>query len=394
MPDSFDGNGLQTATLTEIRDAIETKYIGIFGDEINTDQNTQDGQTINIMAQVGRDLREILEQINAGFDPDQAVGRVLDQRVSINGITRKAGTFTEVPVEITVDRSLSLIGLDTQSSEINPEVSGLYTVKDDAGTRFYLLDSYTFAGAGTETLTFRAAEIGDIEVNANTITTPETIIGGITGINNPTGATALGVDEETDASLRSRRTAATAILSIANINGLQAALSALDGVTVALVKENDTDTADADGTPGYTIWCIVQGGNDADIAEVIASKKTHGCGMRGDEEVTLQYLDGRSFIIKFDRPTSQNLWVRFSISLPGGTIDEDFIKQSIVDNVIWDVGGDAVGSKITCYLQGLNADYVITGMEVSDDNSVWEEVVSPATVQNIFVNSTARITIS
>jgi uncharacterized phage protein gp47/JayE len=346
------------------------------------------------MAQVGRDLREILELVNSGFDPDQAVGRVLDQRVGINGITRKAGTFTEVPVQITTDRALSLIGLDSQSGELEPDISGLYTIKDDAGTRFYLLDSYSFTGAGTETLTFRAARIGNVEVNASTITTAETIIAGITGINNPTGATALGVDEETDASLRSRRAAATALLSIANINGLQAALNSLDGVQVALVKENDTDTVDGDGTPANTIWCIVQGGNDVDIAEVIASKKTLGCGMRGDEEVTLQFLDGRSFVIKFDRPTAQNLWIRFTLSLPGGTIDTDFIKQSIVDNVIWEVGASAVGSKITSHVQSLNEDYVITGMEVSKNNTDWFEVVAVDTVQNIFVNAITRITIS
>lgn len=393
MGDSFDGSGLTIATLTELREEIEASMVSIFGDDINTDPNTQDGQFINIMAQVGRDLREIIAQVNSGFDPDQAVGRVLDQRVAINGITRKSGTFTEVPVEVTVSKALSLVGLDDYSDEIDPDISNLYTVKDDAGTKFYLMDSYSFTAAGTESLIFRAADLGDVEVNANTITTPETIIAGVTDINNPSGATALGVDEETDTSLRSRRIAATAIQAIANRNGLQSALEALDEVTIALVKENDTDTTDADGVPPYSIWCVVQGGNDVEIAEVIAAKKTHGCGMKGDEDITLQYLDGRSFHIYFDRPTTQDLYVRFEIELLNGTVDEDYIKESIVDGITWDVGADAYSSKITCFIQDLDEDYIIQSMEISTDNTNWYEVVSPDTVQDVFTMSTDRIEI-
>ena len=46
------------------------------------------------------------------MDPDQAQGRVLDQRIAINGLERKGGTYTVTPVNITVDREVSLVGLD------------------------------------------------------------------------------------------------------------------------------------------------------------------------------------------------------------------------------------------------------------------------------------------
>lgn len=394
MADQFDENGLQIKTLTELRDELTADLKAVYGDDINVDQNSQDGQTINIFSQAARDLREILDLVNAGFDPDQAAGRVLDQRVAINGIARNGGTYTEVPVEITVDKAVNLIGLDGQSAELNPTVSGLYTIKDDAGTRFYLLDSYSFVGAGTQELTFRAAEIGQVEVNINTITTPETVVDGVTGINNPSPVTVEGINEETDADLKNRRRTSQALSSIANINGLQAALADIDGVSVAIVRENDTNVTDGDGTPAHHIWCIVIGGDDTEIAEAIAAKKTHGAGTRGAEVIELLYADNRPFEIKFDRGTPEDLYCEFSISLPnGGVVDTEEIKRLIVENVLFQVGEDATTTAIVGYLYSVNPDFIVTGIGISLTASSYTEVVSPSALNNQLVLDVARITI-
>jgi uncharacterized phage protein gp47/JayE len=74
MPDTFDRTGLTVKTLTEIRDEKEVDYKSIYGNDINVDPNSPDGQIINIEAQGAIDLREVLSQINAGFDPDEAEG--------------------------------------------------------------------------------------------------------------------------------------------------------------------------------------------------------------------------------------------------------------------------------------------------------------------------------
>jgi hypothetical protein len=46
------------------------------------------------------------------FDPDNAVGVVLDQRVAINGIQRQAGTYTVTPITVVTSQSVNLYGLD------------------------------------------------------------------------------------------------------------------------------------------------------------------------------------------------------------------------------------------------------------------------------------------
>lgn len=395
MTDELNENGLQTKTLEELRAELVSDFQTIYGIDINVDPNSQDGQQINIYAQGGVDLREVLQQINSNFDPDQAFGRVLDQRVALNGIARNGGTYTFAPVEITTDDALNLVGLDDQSDELNPTVPNLYTVKDDAGTEFFLLDSISIVGAGTQSLTFRAAQIGSVEIQINTITEPVTVIAGVTGINNPSGALSIGDDEESDPDLKVRRRGAVALPSLGYLDGIEASLADLDGVSVARVYENDTKIIDSDGTEPNTIWAIVEGGDDADIGQIIYVKKSSGSGMRGAETVNIPRPNNREFIAKFDRPGLEDLYIRFSISLiGGGFIDEDDIKRQIVEDLLWEIGGDAGADDVVDFLKNINSQYRITGMEVSDDGAAWVEVVPITSPQNRFVNDVARITIT
>jgi len=394
MPDVLNETGLETKSLTELQEELETAYKSIYGVDINLDPNSPDGQIINIESQAGIDLRELLTKINAGFDPDQAEGRVLDQRLALNGIQRNGGTFTLVSIDITTDRALDLVGLDTESAELTPDIDDLYTIKDDEGTLFYLLESQNIIAAGTNAFSFRAAEIGNIQVSIGTITTPVTIIAGVTTINNTAAASSQGEDEETDAEFKERRKISTSISSIGYLDAIQAAISNITGVVIAIVLENITNTTDGDGIPAHSIWCIVDGGDNDEIGEVIYAKKSSGSGMYGDIAVDVPRPSGATFEAKFDRPEDADLYIRFSLSLTGGTVDEDEIKRLIVENITWQVGADAVGSTITTYIQTLNVNYQITAMQVSDDGASWAEVVAVAAPINRFVNDTARITIT
>lgn len=392
MSDVLDENGLTLKTLTDIIDDLETDLKAIYGDDINIDSDSPDGQAINIFAQAAIDLREVLQSIYASMDPNQAQGVVLDQRVALNGIQRNAGTFTVVPVIITVDRSVSLVGMDDES-ESTDIPSGVYTIKDNAGTQFVLLDSVTLS-AGSTTVDFRAANIGAVEVSIGSLTTPVTVIAGVVSVNNTSGATTQGVDEETDTQLRIRREKSLAIVATGYLDSIEAALLSVDGVTEAVVYENYTDTIDADGIPPHSIWAIVEGGTDADIAAVLYAKKTAGAGFLGDEEVDVERTYGRTYPVKFDRATDEDLYVQFSVSLPGGVIDTDALAADIVENVTWELGADAVGSVLTAYIMSLNSRYQVSAMAVSKDDASYLEIVSPDSKGGRFVMATSRITIT
>lgn len=391
MPDLLDANGLQTRTLTELKTELGDDLKLIYGNDINIDSNSPDGQTIGIFSQAGIDLREVLQQLNAGFDPDQAEGRILDQRVAINGIVRNAGTFTYQDIEIITDRALNLVGLDLQATELNP--TGVYTVRDSEGNLFYLLTSQSIGGAGTYSYTFRAAEIGKVEVLTNTINIIETVIPGVVSVNNPTAANSIGVNEETDYDLRIRRRASVALPALGYLDSIQAEIENLENVSEVVVLENDTGIVDGDGTPGHTIWVIVEGGDPNEIAEVLYKKKTAGAGMRGAQEVDVTRVDGGNFKAKYDIPVSQDLYIQFTLTF-SGSVDLAALKLSIVNNVSWGIGADARSDTLIAYLNSVNKNYVITVMEVSTDGISWFEVVSPSSPINRFVNDVSRITIT
>ena len=142
--DTLDRNGLTLKTLPEIVADLEAGVKLIYGDDVNVAPDTPDGQLLNILAQACIDIRELLQDVYASFDPDQAEGTVLDQRVAINGIRRNGGTFTVTPIDITVDRSVTLTGMDAAESELEIPI-GVYTVKDDAGTQFTSCANNRFA---------------------------------------------------------------------------------------------------------------------------------------------------------------------------------------------------------------------------------------------------------
>lgn len=345
MPDSFDANGLTVKTLTEIINDLNAGLQSIYGADINLDQNSPDGQLVGILGQAMVDIRELAVQINNGFDPDLAQGRVLDQRVPINNISRAGGTFTIQPIDITVSQTVTLQGLDSAANEI----SGTgYTVQDNSGNQFILLDTSTIS-AGSHSLNFRAQQIGLVNTVINTITNPVTIVLGVTTINNSSTALSVGQEEETDQQLRTRRAQSVAIASNGYLNGLQGTVASLTGVSAVELYENVTDDVDANGIPAHGIWLIADGGADTDIGNAIYEKKSYGADMKGSVDVNIITPTGNLFVAKFDRPTPENLYIQFNLkrTTPLFIFDTAAIKQYIVDNLVYEIGQPAETSAIT-----------------------------------------------
>ena len=378
MSDNFDDTGLQVATRPELVEELTQDYQGIYGEDINIDQSSPDGQLINIFAQAGVDIRELLVQIYNSFDPDNCSGKVLDSRCAINNIFRKGGTFTTVPIDVTVDRAVTLDGLDDKYND--PNATG-YTIQDQAGNQFILVSTQTLQ-AGTTRVLFRAKEVGAVQTTLNTITTPVTIVLGVVSVNNPVDATE-GENEETDYQLKVRRRQSVAIGSSGYLNGLLATVLQLDGVTDAALYENYTGSTDANGTPAHCMWLVVEGGSDSEIADAIYRKKSYGCNMRGDITYTITTVSHQQFIARWDEPTVQNMYVRFNIvpSYPNVQFDLPAIKQYILDEESFRIGDGAETSTLTTVAQqAIDANggqgYAV-GVLISTDNSNWVEYIAP-----------------
>jgi hypothetical protein len=308
MPNSLSALGLELATREEWVAFFTEKYQDIYGADINLASDSPDGQMMNINVQVILDLQDLLLQIYNSFDPDNAIGVVLDQRIAINGIQRQAGTFTVTPITVVTSQSVNLYGLDQDEQDV-------FTISDNVGTLWQLQTTQLGLGPGTDVLNFQAAEPGAQLTTPNTINVPVTIVLGVTSVNNPTTYTTLGINEETDAVVKVRRQRSVSLASQGYLAGLLAALENINGVTSAFVYENTGDTVDSDGVPGHSIWVIVAGtGAAADIAQAIYTKRNAGCGMKGDIEYIITQVDGSYFTVYWDDVETETLYVKFTVT--------------------------------------------------------------------------------
>lgn len=316
---SVTENGIQAPSYAEILEFFQSQARDIFGQDVNIDADTQDGQLIAIFALALSDVNAQAIATYNQFNPNTAVGVGLDSAVKTNGITRHTATNS------TVD--LILIG---QAGTVI--TNGVAT--DDNENRWLLPEQVIIPISGEITVTATAEEIGAIEASPNTITQIGTPTLGWQSVNNPTQAT-VGVAVETDAELRQRQSRSTELASVSLWEGIIGSLLNLPGVIRVSGVKNDEDDPSPEGVPGHTIAMIVDGGEVDEIGETIFLKKGEGVGTYGSVQTT--YIDTYGFpnVIKFSRPTIVNAYVTLTVTPSTTYISSvaDEIKQRIADYI-------------------------------------------------------------
>lgn len=381
-----DSTGLHTQTVGELVAALEAAFKQIYGPSINLNVNSPDSQMINLFAQAVGDTLDCVTQVYNSMNPDAAMGVVLDQRCAINGVTRRGASFTRTNVEITVDRPLTLQGL-------NDAPDAPFTVQDLTANKFGLEVTTSFPSAGTYTREFISLVPGAIETMPNTITVVTTITLGVTAVNNPDNAITTGTNQETDPALRFRRTASVALPSQGYLEGLTGALLTLDNVTDVKVYENDTSVIDEYGIPPHSIFAVVDGGSNAEIADVIYNKRNAGCGMKGDVVVIKSMINGFNMPIKFQRPTYENLYIRMTLTSLEDThiIDEEYIKQYLFENIVYKIFEPADFTTITAAVRAADQYAVVVNGGVGFNSVTYTSYLYPNSISSRFLVSTARI---
>lgn len=302
-------DGLELETIDELITKYTNGMKAIYGADINLDQDTPDGQQMMLILQMVIDLYDTLREIYNSFDPDNAIGVSLDKRIAFNGIQRLGGTFTITNISIVVDRALSLDGLNTVGED------DAYKTSDDSGNEWILIDDEVFAAAGTQVAAFRAVNAGKVLTTINTITTPVTITLGVTSVNNPATYTTLGIDEESDFTVRIRRGKAVSRASQGYLPSLRAELENIVDIGSVKTYENKTSAIDANGVTPHSIWVIVSGSAaPSDIATAIYKKRSSGCNMFGVETYIYTEVDGKLFTVKWDNVVTETLFIKFDVS--------------------------------------------------------------------------------
>ena len=319
-------SGLIIQNLEEIVEDLKEQYKAVYGQNINIEQNSPDGQLINIAAQAKMDILDLITQYYNNLDPDRAVGVPQQILYKLNGLTIKAYTYSYCYVDVVVTQSVTLQGLDENIE--SSEGTG-YTVRDTNGNRWILTETQNLE-PGTYSLIFRAANLGSITSSPNTITIMETVQRGIASVNNPAANYITGNQGETAAEFRLRRNKSMAVPSQGFDESIQSQMLNLTNVTQCKVYDNRNDTTQ-NGIPPHAVWVIVEGGTAEEIGNVIYHNIPPGIPMKGSIEVEVpRAISGELATVYYDSPTAIPLFIKATIKQFGVTsIDTDFVKSQL-----------------------------------------------------------------
>jgi hypothetical protein len=383
-------NGLVTQELDEILTSLVTQFRSIYGQDINLEQNSPDGQWLNILAQEKKDILDLFTSYYNNLDPDRVVGIPQQILYKLNGLTINAYTYSYVYVTVNVSEDVTLQGLDDNIE--NADGTG-YTVRDTNGNRWILAETQELS-AGSYTLNFRSAELGSITALASTINIMETVKKGVTSVNNPAANYITGNQGETSAQFRQRRNRAMAVPSQGFEESLQSQMLNLPNVTQCKVYNNRKDTTE-DDIPPHTTWVIVEGGSSDDIGRVIYNNLPPGIPMKGTQSVEITKQNGDIETVYYDLPLAVPLYIRATIQSFDAAPDEDYIKSQLAGALDYEIGQMAETANITTQLKEiLSTGATAYNVEVSSDNVTWAEYLTPTGLNEFWSVAADNITLT
>lgn len=318
----IDDAGLHIPTYQDIKDDLVTEAKKIFGEDIYLENDSMDYEYISAIALKMYDTLNSIVYVYNSRSPVTAIGSGLDTVVKINGLKRKAASYSTCVVTLTgIPQTVIKSGVVQDISGNNWNLSSNITIPEEGEIE---------VSAICTVLGSISALVGDI----NKIATPQL---GWISVTNKVNAV-LGQPVETDAQLRARQAVSTALPSQTLLEGTIAGIVSVEGVTRQRVYENDTnDNSETEenpyGLPAHSITAVVEGGLDADIAEQIYIRKGVGCLTNGTTEVQVINKYDITTPIRFYRPSYVDVDITVNIKKYAGYTDNvvDNIKNNILN---------------------------------------------------------------
>jgi uncharacterized phage protein gp47/JayE len=297
--------------------------------------------TANMAARLG-ELGEASQAVYDAFNPNNATGIHLDDIGLIRGVPRSPATYSQATVTLT-----------GTAGTVIPEGKIVEGGGSDGRARWRTTEDVTIGGGGTVDVIVRAEEIGRVVATVgqiDAIVTPEE---GWTSVTNAADATP-GDDIESDSDYRARQQESLQIGGGRTRNTLVAELLALDGVTAAVVLENDTIapvTVAGVNLDPISVCVVVAPDTlttdqQKEVARVIFDQLPVGTAMVGsDVEATIEILSGQTYTVVFDFAADLNVTVAIEVELDSGYDLED-VEETIQEAVQEYFDGLGVGDAV------------------------------------------------
>lgn len=316
--------GLQVSDTADILEAVQEEFKKCFGNDINLDPSSPQGQLISsLAAMIALKNTEILKVANQ-FNPLTAQGVFQDALGKIYFLERKVAQPTIV--------HCTCKGL---SGTVIP-VRALVQSAD--GTRFYAANESIIDESQSISVEFICEKDGAVEVAPHTVNKIITVVSGWDTVDNK-NAGILGNINETQAEFERRRYKSVAKNAHGTVASLYGALADLGSVIDVVVLENTgNETISKAGVEidGHSVYISVVGGTDAEIANVLYHKIDCGCGTTGDVPVTHIASDfhNATYVYNINRPAELPVYINVKIKQTDktqATVIDD-IKNAVVQN--------------------------------------------------------------
>lgn len=386
----FTDKGVIAPPTSEIKKDVQSLFVTAFGEGLNLDDSTPQGYLIdgitNIIANKNAAMLYLVNQFNPSF----ARGIWQDALGNLYFLQRKSATPTIVQCVCTGLPGTVIPGLDNST--------GAAQVQNGDGDIFVCTSTGTIPASGNITLQFQSAALGEIPAPANTVNRIYRQIQGWDTVSNP-AAGVLGTNQESRSDYENRRKNSLALYATGSREAVYSRVFNVPNVTDVVVVENDSsESATIQGVTlvRNSIYVIVNGGDNTEIAQAIRNSKSGGCATNGEISVL---LPGTYIPIQFGRPQNTNVYVQVTLDKDENTPEnyEELIKNAIVSdfNGLDGSSGITIGqtiyaSRFYCPLTSLGLN--IVGIKISTDNTAWQDSLS-FNLNQLPVTDAANVTV-
>ena len=306
----FGPNGFIIPDDATILAAVKNDINAAFGGGLNMADATPQGQLASSITALVSNANQQFLKLTQQADPAYADGRMQDALARIYFIFRKGAQPTTVPV---ICGGAAGVAIPTGRVVLAAD-GNLYTCTTGG----------VIGAGGTVTLPFACNVLGPVPCPAGTITQIYQAVPGWDTVTNAVDGT-LGTATESRAQFEERRYASVAKNSVGALASIFGEVVGVDNVLDAYATENFTSapiTVAGVTVPAKSVYVSVAGGSDADVAQAIWTKKSLGCGMGGNTNVTVYDTVNYeppypSYTITFERPASLPIifWVTIANSV-------------------------------------------------------------------------------
>lgn len=354
--------GYERPTYDELLERQEERARALFGNDIDTSNNSVLGKYIRLNVDDLAEVHEIAELVYFSAYPNTATGVSLDRLCPLVGIARNPATYAK--------HNVRFIGT---AGEYVPEAFEVSTTNGEL--LFHTYDSLLIGEDGTvegvvecET----AGTAGNVGLGKiDTIVNPDANVESVEHL----GIAEYGEEIETDAYLRERFAAAVSGAGSSTKEAIKSAILQVSLVEAVEVIENDTDET-VNSVPPHSFICYVLCPETQDtlVAEAILNKKPMGIKAAGEVNVDVVDSNGTTRTISFTRTKEKSIYIKITLST-NQYFNTDGVEQ-IKENIATYINGlandaDVYLSSIYGYIYKVDGIVNVSSLTMSTDGSTY-----------------------